>query len=273
MKLDAIFQNVRSEFSHLWQFKARGQSLEIITPFTTSSHKFVSVFLTERDGGYIISDGGWIDLGIYDNIFSLEDDAFQKLFFYYLEVYQIKEVTGKDGKKHFYKKTEKPASVPSIVFDLATFISNIISSSEVEFSDVAEKETKSRFKKLANNYIQSIVPNDKIEWGAPLGERRDIRFNAIYQKTNTKLILINYITGSTLSYFTSSIARANIYSEMADESYMKDYIEKKIILIDTDANGYQQDRSDSLLLHTMTHNKSSSVKWSEKEKLSALLQN
>lgn len=273
MKLQSLFENIKSEFANLWQFKQRGQSLEIITPFTTTSHKFVSVFLTERDSEYIVSDGGWIDLGTYDNVFSLEEDAFQKLFYYYLEVYHIKEVIGKDGKKHFYKKTSKSSSVSSMVFDLATFISNIISSSEVEFSDTAEKETKSRFKKLANNYIQSLVPNDKIEWGAALGDRRDIRFNAIYQKSNTKLILINYITGSTLSYFTSSIARANIYSEMADESYMKDYIDKKIILIDTEANGYQQDRSDSLLLHTMTHNKSSSVKWSEKEKLSGLLNN
>lgn len=273
MNLSNIFENVKNEFSQLWQFKQRGQSLEIITPFTTTSHKFVSVFLTERDGEFIVSDGGWIDLGIYDNVFSLEDDIFQRLFFYYVDIYQVKEVISKDGKKHFYKKTDRAISVPSLVFDLATFISTIISALEVEFSDVAEKETKSRFKKLANDYIQSIVPDDKIEWGAALGDRRDIRFNAIYQKSNTKLILINYITGSTLSYFTSSIAKANLYSEMAEESYMKDYIDKKIIFIDTQANGYHQDRADSLLLHTMTHNESSSVKWSEKEKLSALLLN
>jgi hypothetical protein len=233
----------------------------------------VSVFLTERNGEFVISDGGWIDLGIYENFLSLEDESFQKLYYNYISSFDIRETNDNNGKKHFYKKTSKVTSIPSLVYDLATFVCFIVSSSEVEFADKEEKATKERFKKSANNFLLSLVPKQSIEFSAALGDRLDIRFNAIYKKTPTKLVLINYITGSTLNYFTSSIARANIYSEMAEGSVFNKFIHRKIILIDTNAAGYQEERSGSLLQHTMSNTHSSSVKWSEKEQLAAFLNN
>ena len=46
--------------------RMRGDTLEVITPFATTNDKFVSVFISERKNGYVVTDGGWITNGIYD---------------------------------------------------------------------------------------------------------------------------------------------------------------------------------------------------------------
>ena len=61
-----IIEEIIKAFSSLWKIKQRGDSIEIITPVTTSNDSFVSVFLTRRGDEYVVTDGGWIDAGVYN---------------------------------------------------------------------------------------------------------------------------------------------------------------------------------------------------------------
>ena len=52
-----LFLNISSDFNSLWKYKLRGDTLEIITPFTTMTGSYISIFLTQRDDRFIITDG------------------------------------------------------------------------------------------------------------------------------------------------------------------------------------------------------------------------
>ena len=60
MIFQEIYDDIVSSFGSLWQTKVRGNTLEIITPFASTNHKFVSVFLTKNQDEYIVTDGGWL---------------------------------------------------------------------------------------------------------------------------------------------------------------------------------------------------------------------
>ena len=64
--MQGLFNDIIKAFSSLWSFKKRGNSIEIVTPVSTTNDVFVSVFLTMRGDEYIVTDGGWIDAGVYD---------------------------------------------------------------------------------------------------------------------------------------------------------------------------------------------------------------
>ena len=53
-----IIEEIIKAFSSLWKIKQRGDSIEIITPVTTSNDSFVSFFLTRRGDEYVVTDGG-----------------------------------------------------------------------------------------------------------------------------------------------------------------------------------------------------------------------
>ena len=67
--MEDIIKIIIASFSSLWKVKKYGKTIEIITPFFTTNDCFVSVFLTEREGYYIITDGGWISENYYNNFF------------------------------------------------------------------------------------------------------------------------------------------------------------------------------------------------------------
>src|ERR1035437_7186742 len=97
MMFENIYKEIITSFGSLWNFKERGQSLEIITPFATTSHKFISVFLTERDGTFIVSDGGWIEQGAYSNTFDRAIDCYNKIVLHYQGSFNVKEVKSNEG--------------------------------------------------------------------------------------------------------------------------------------------------------------------------------
>ena len=271
MNYDLIFTDIVASFDKLWKFKIRGNSLEIITPFITTSQKFISVFLSEKNGEFIISDGGWIESNIYECSLNFDDDTFNRAFFHYYNAFNIKEVIGSSNVRYYYKKTSKAFAIPSLVFDLANFMASILSLSEIEFIDKQEKETKERFQSSANSFIQSIVPLDKLEFGAYLGVRREIRISAIIRRPKSKLVLVQYVTGSTLSYFFNSITRTNFLFEMAQKSTYGQQIENKISLIDNMASGFNLSQFNNSINHLLENTHSQMVTWSDKEKLRELV--
>ncbi|WP_366182998.1 hypothetical protein [Flavobacterium ovatum] len=271
--LENIYDDITSTFGNLWSFKSRGKSIEIITPFATTNHRFISVFISIQGDEFIVSDGGWIEQGIYDNNFNLDEDCYKKIIMHYQDVFKIKETKNAAKTIYFYKKTSNPISVASIVFDLSNFVSTIVSLSFVEYTEKEEKETKERFNKKANLYLTTIVDHEHIKFNSPIGDNKKIKFNAIVTKNKNELILLNYITGSSDYYFSNSISKTNMIFEMALKTPLSSFISKKISIIDTDASGYIPQKVNPFLNHLFENTGSIEVNWHEKEILHELLNN
>jgi len=272
-ELIAIFKNIKEEFCSLWTFKERGETLEIITPFATTSNKFVSVFLTFKNKEFIISDGGWLSDNSYETIPDFEDDVFTKVFAYYKNFYDIKSVKANE-LEYYFKKTEKKELIPNLIFDIANFVSAISNSSQIQFIDIKEKEERARFQRQASDYIKAIVPkSDKpnIHFRKSIDDRlKNIKFSAVVTN-NSKLTLINYITGSTPDYFISSIGKANIYFEVVNKSAYKSHIQKKVALINDTATGYNKDKLYDVLEQLENTTKKNNILWHQKEKLKTII--
>ena len=93
--VETLYEDIVATFGNLWSFKKREKSIEIITPFATTNHRFISVFLTIQGNEYIVSDGGWINQGVYENNFNLDEDCYKKIILYYEDVFKIKETIKK----------------------------------------------------------------------------------------------------------------------------------------------------------------------------------
>ncbi|REG84107.1 hypothetical protein [Winogradskyella sediminis] len=275
MELNNIINSIKDNFSSVWQTKQRGASIEIITPYVTTNDRFISVFLTKRGSEFIITDGGWVNGCIYDNDISNEDGCFNKILFHYINAFDIKETVNNKGSNqvsYYYVKTNNLIDIPSRVLDLATFIQNIVSTSLIEFVDKEEKEAQKRFVTLANDYIKSNVSLEKIKFNAFLHpEKKELKFNALYYYGPSEITLLNYITGSSVSYFSNSIFKANTLFEMADESLYKNYVRKKVTILDTNAKGYVPNKIGHYLVHLQKQTGAVNLEWSNKEQLFNLL--
>jgi len=271
MNLLEIYNDIKNAFGGLWQTKQRGNSLEIITPYATTNNKFVSVFLSKQNDEYIISDGGWINGGIYE-VASKEEICFLKIIQHFQSAFKIQETQSPENITYFYVKANNPIDIPSKLFDLTLFIQNIVSISEIEFEDKEDKESKERFVTIANEYLKSFTDAKKLHLNTYLNkERKDIKFNAVYNNTPSTLSLVNYVTGSSPYHFTGSIAKTSTYFQMADDSTSHQFIKNKVSIIDNIANGFVPNKIAGLLYHLEHHTGSTLINWSEKEKLHKIL--
>jgi len=271
MNFKDIFEDVKMSFDGIWQTKERGNSLEIITPYATTNNRFISVFLTHQNGSFVISDGGWIYSGVYD-VAPRDKDCFLKILYHYQNSFSIKDVVSKDGIKYHYIKTSSKVDIPSKIFDLALYIQNIVSISEIDFEDNDEKETKALFVSKANDFLRSFVNIDKIKFNAPLDpNKKEVKFNAIYHKSHNDLTLINYVTGSSYSNFSNSIFKANTLYEMAEKTVYSRHITEKITIIDTDALGFVPIKIANYLHHLKGQSGTEMIEWNHREVLKSLL--
>ena len=273
-KYHEIYENIKFCFNQLWSFKYRGaETIEIITPYSTTSNKFVSLFLTKRDDKFIVSDGGLLNSEAYESQVDYDNQYLLKILYHYENHYQIKTTTDKKGCKHYYKTTTSEILVPNLIYDLAQFISMCVSSATVEFDDLKEKEEKETFRKNANAFLESIIDKGDRKFRASLDKEkyRTVRFSAIIEKRN-RLSLISYVTGSNITNYSNSIARTNLNFEIASNSKYAPYIDNKIVLMNDSADGYApvllSNQINILRQHT---NNEEPLKWSEKEKLKEIL--
>lgn len=269
MKFENIFQDITTSFGSLWKYKERGETVEIITPFATTTNKFVSVFITQQEGYFVVSDGGWMHEGNYDNDFDLELNCFSKIFDHYKEHFSVKSLKSPTGIFYFYKKTQKEKSIPSLVLDMGNFISSMISASEAEHE--VEKTTKERFSGSANRYLSNLF-SGSVRFNEYLGSTA--KFNAIITKSNRKLALVNYITGSNDSHFKDSISKSNMLFGMARKTEEFNWVDNNIVILDVNAVGYVPEKVGSYLNHFKDNTERLSIiSWQDKEGISSLIQN
>ena len=269
MLLDDIHKEIINSFGSLWKFKERGDSLEIITPYATTNDKFISVFLTKQGKDYIVSDGGWIHTEVYENVSENEAVCFQKIHYHYLDSYDIQTTADKSKVKFYYKKTNSPIAIPSLVFDLANFVSAIVSASFVSFEDAKEKEERENFRRKANSYLLSVVGKQIMKLNKPLDEshKTNVKFNAIITGSKNRVTLVNYVTGSLPNYFINSICKASVNFEIADKSKYKPHISNRIALLNNKADGYLPERLNDYLELLENVAKTPPILWTEREKI------
>lgn len=256
-----VYNDIVNSFGSLWGYKERGNTLEVITPFATTNNKFISVFVRYQEDRYIISDGGWVSYNEYQTGQMPDSDCFEKIYFHFLNSYDIKQTEDAVGRIIYYKAASKLSMVASMVFDMASFINTVVSSASIAFVEKQEEEVKQRFRSIANNFISSIVPNDQLSIGGNLGEDSPIRIDLIITKSS-KLTLVNYITGSNLSYFSGSIYKANMIFEMANSSKYRDVIKNRYAIVDDIAVGYNNLKAGPLLNHLSEQTKTETLNWS-----------
>jgi hypothetical protein len=270
MILQDLNKIVTKSFDDLWKVKERDKSFELITPYITTSQKFVSVFISEREGEYIVSDGGWISDGAYGNQFDRNVSCFEKSFLHYQNAFSVRETFGKTGAAFFYKKTTDSYSIPSLVFDMATFISTIVSLSIIEYND-KEIETERNFNKSVRGYLEKTHP--KFDWyfNEYVDRKKQVKVNAILRKKDSQLILFNFITGYNYHYFRNSISKTNIIFELAEKTSERQFIQKKIALLDDKANGYDLSHISIWLNHLITNTKTQEITWTKRKRLDSVI--
>jgi hypothetical protein len=264
-----VLENIKSCFDQLWSFKMRGEdTIEIITPYSTTSSKFVSLFLTNRDGKFVISDGGLLNNESYDSKVDYDNQCLLKILYHFENYYQIKTMVDKRGYKQYYKTTEKQILIPNIIYDMGQFISMCVSSATVQFEDQKEKEEKETFRKDANAFLETVFEKDTRKFGGCLDKEtyRTIKFSALITKRN-RISLISYVTGSNVTNFANSIARANMNFEIATSSKFQPYIDNKLVLMNDVADGYVPQKLHNQIEILKGQTNEEPIVWSNKEKI------
>lgn len=262
MNKTEIYEHIKSAFCGLVKSKERGNTLEIITPFTTLNDKFVSVFIIEQNDRYIVSDGGWILNDYYNSIIDDEaEEILNRILAEYQETFGVRAQLFPKGT-FYYKVCERVEMIPSQTFDMANFISAITNSRGIKYRDEKEIKEKEKFRSEANDFL-AVHFKDSVRFRKNLDDFPNIRYNAIVQRRDN-LYLFSYVTGSTPYYFDNELRKSIVNFEIADKSKLRSHIREKIALINDEAYGYNSLRS-APMLELLNERSSRNISWTKKE--------
>lgn len=266
-----VFDEVKNSFCSLWKYKERGETLEIITPFTTPNNKFISVFITYRKDTYVITDGGWLFSGEYYDSDLVETKGFGSMLKYFESFYELREVDHY-GTKFFYKTTDDIEMIPNKVHDISQFISQIVTAYALSNSE-NPRDTKEveRFRSEADNFILGFIDKLKIKTSQSLGEDfESVRFNAVVTYGNN-FSLVKYVTGASFDYYRRSLTNASADFEIANNSKYNSLIRNRIAVINDSAPGYEVRKVVPYINLLENHIQHSVTFWSQRERLYNLL--
>jgi hypothetical protein len=260
-----ILPLIRADFGSLWQCRSRGNSIEVVTPFSTSTQKFVSVFITHKNDEYIVSDGGWLSSEFY-----LDDDALSKsvtdnIIRFFTDVFKASVVNHESGKDFYFKKCSSIEMVSSSVYDIASFVSSVVNAASTHIPEKKELDHQTSFRKDVNDYLgMHFGEGAKIQEG--LDGLRNVKYNAIIE-FRAYLSVVMYVTGSSPYYFDNAIRKAAVNFELTNRSKLKNVVKSKVAVINDKAEGFSAERDKELLEYLEEKSTSSPVFWSDKEKI------
>lgn len=263
--MTGIFNIIKEEFCGLTTYKLRGETIEIITPFSTLRNKFVSIFIKQSQDKFIVSDGGWIDLNYYgDKMDDSSEDLIDRITSYYILNYDVNTVNNKSGILYYYKSC-RIDNIAATAFDLANFVVGVTNALTIQYKDEQEENEKETFRKQANNFLR-VNYEENIRLGHSLDDLPNINFNAVVHK-NSNLYLISYITGSTPSYFSNSLRRTIVNFEISQKSKYKNVIKEKISLINDEAEGFLPSKESDLIDLLNERSTREFIRWTERYKI------
>ncbi len=221
-----IFEVLKSDFSDLWSIKHRQKTLEFITPYTTMSGEAISVFLTQRDIGYVVSDGGRLfDIAVEQAI-----DIRKCVKIHYsdmIEKYAIKEIISHDKRRFCYKVEKDIRMLSSLVYDLAIFQEIIANAIYLEtLFEIDESHEARYFAKRVRDLLHDKIQNtptdkDKYELFSD-NNTRCLRFSAGIHKIGTDSIWLGMaIHRSNLQNYERSVTSAEFAFRRADRYFPK----------------------------------------------------
>ncbi len=270
-ELSTVFEETVGEYRSLWRFRERGQTLEITTCHSTVTNKFVAVFLTKRENGFVVTDGGLVSNNEYlsDEIY-LDSQCFSRAFAFVQKHYNIKQTEDSSGNTFYYKRTTEAHMVASLIHDVSSFITQAVNLSASLYEEPEEPTQVRLFTQEANHYLRDAFA-DKVDFKQKVMRGSSIQFSAVV-RTSRHIHLINYITGSNREHFVNSLNRTDMNFQAAHKIYgsQKSALGKLVGFIDDTSAGSRlggyRVQYDILGTHA-----NSLVKWTEKDQLAELL--
>lgn len=269
MEKAGIFQGIKESFCDIWSMKDRGSTLEIITPITTSTSKFVSVFVKNESGTYVVTDAGWVMDGEYDAEIDLDSESYSRLFSYYERYYGIMR------KEHgyttmFFKTTESESLLPNLVNDVSMFISSVVSASEISFEDEVNREERRKFSRDVTEFLRNNFADYELFLNQKIIDSDDLsKVNAIL-KMGGEINIMNYVSGSNLTYFTGSLSKSAVDFELIKKHPISDRVRRMVPILNDGADGYKPSKLYSYLSHIRSISGSDPVLWSQRDRLISL---
>ena len=232
-----ILPALKQDFGSLWQCQPRGESIEIITPFSTTTQKFISVFVTQRSEQWIVSDGGWLcEESYYNNTPLIEaDDKVQQAIAYYQASFKVAAHEQPDGRIFYFKKCGKSELLSSTVYDVANFVTSTVNALSVP--TVEDHVRRRLFRKGANAFMLGTF-RDSVKLPYALEDVKAARFNAAVIDSS-RLSLVIYVSGSTANYFSTDFKKAIVNFELARKSKFAPQVKAQVALLDDEASGYE----------------------------------
>jgi hypothetical protein len=189
-----VLDSLRNDFGALWKCKKLGDTLEIVTPFLLPNHDCLSIFITERGARIIVTDGGELEQFLKEDlgVELAELDGFRDHLLADHKVFR--HVSGAQ-QAYYFKETENPELIPSLVFDLGNFAVAFSSAAATTTAEEADNLPETvTFKNQADDYIRKIAPHSaQISFRAEVSEIK-ANFSAVitYQ---SRLSLVYYVYG------------------------------------------------------------------------------
>lgn len=229
MEIEGIFEEIRNAFGALWKCRLRGASVEIITPFPTATDMYVSVFLTRRDDCWIATDGGWICSGVYQCELPEDDKIFSRILEFYEEENGISKTHNNSGVIFYFKGTRRRELIPNIIFDVATFISAIISNACIQLKEETERIA---FRTSVKNWISKNTDNTGIKYNSFISASLRVKFGAVVDRHPNALSVINFVSATQYPNFRSGMAASNWAFDLLAQTPADRKVAKKIVLLD-----------------------------------------
>ena len=234
-----LFRGIKCDFNSLWNFKLRGNTVEIITPFSTLARNTVSVFITQRENRFIVSDGRRLFDNIEENDFAIN----RRDTVYLEEIASLYKVKKTNENNIYFKSTDNIKLISSYIYDIVFFqkaVFDNIFADEVFFASEVQEHLFST--KMNNLLLKKIDENQKqnrlfsVQKGHPL--MRVAGFNTVLQYQGcTTLWAAMYITGSTQGVYADHICRANTgFMYVKNETSLRSQV-KLAAIFDEEAKG------------------------------------
>ena len=238
-----VFSAIKSDFTSLWEYKQRGETIEIITPFSLLSGSFISVFLTVREDSYIVADGQRVSQIINDLNLDWHRSAVQAYLEKTSEHYGVKKINNNNAVFYF-KVTKDIMLLTACIYDLIHFqiaALNSIYSSQVfvENEQAKYRQFSTRVNDLIRRRIADHALNNdafELEQNASL---TTFHYSTVIKKRGSSYLWAAMcITGSTPTYFCSSMSKAYMgFGYVKSRPDFRQYV-KIAAIFDERAKGY-----------------------------------
>jgi len=261
MKIDELYHIIKKDLCDLFSYKLYDDAIEISTIHSTVNNKFVSVFIkVEENQQLILSDGGWIDEGLYGSVPDFQnEEILNHVMNFLINEYEVK------SKEHpytgiiFYYKFTNLKMLSADILDMTHFIQSMVNAIHLEYEERKVEEKKRRFAKEVKEYLSKKY-DKRIEFGF---KANNITFNA---KLNlSKEYLLNFITGSNANYYNKNIADTAVKFQMINGQF------NKLVIYDDQTEGFIPVKTKPYLDFLETKLKVKTVSWSNKDKLNEIL--